>query len=295
MKLQFEIGEKFMELKEFVGIYAISSKYDSKNYVGQTQNSKGFWKRWMQHRRLLRLNKHENPYLQKSYNKHGESQFVFRVLEICERDINLDERETYWVETLKSMKNENGWNIDRIDKYGVRSQYERPERKNLREFELISPNGEIVKAKGVTKFAKENGLIPSAVQMLLSGRYKSSMGWKSLHPDVITREELKKSFTVISPLGESFTFDNPHKFMGEHGLLKDNQTFYGMLSGKYKSCKEWSLASNPIKEYFIISPEGKHYRFLNISKFAKEHNLHNGKLGEVLNRKSVSIKGWKLP
>lgn len=63
------------------GIYAIKNTLNNKMYIGSTACFKN---RWRRHRQCLRGNYHHSPHLQRSYNKLGESRFVFIVLEECE-------------------------------------------------------------------------------------------------------------------------------------------------------------------------------------------------------------------
>lgn len=63
------------------GIYAIKNTLNNKMYIGSTACFKN---RWRRHRQCLRGNYHHSLHLQRSYNKLGESRFVFIVLEECE-------------------------------------------------------------------------------------------------------------------------------------------------------------------------------------------------------------------
>ena len=65
----------------------------------------------MQHLNLLRKNKHANTYLQNSYNKNGEENFTFVVIEIIEDENKLTEREQYWIDTLDATNKEIAYNI----------------------------------------------------------------------------------------------------------------------------------------------------------------------------------------
>lgn len=74
-------------------VYRIRNKKTGKSYVGSALCCK---KRWYYHRFLLRHNRHHSHRLQKSFNKHGESVFVFSVLEQCKPEQRL-RREKYWI------------------------------------------------------------------------------------------------------------------------------------------------------------------------------------------------------
>lgn len=89
------------------GIYTIFSKIDHKIYVGL---SLSLQQRITTHKVMLRANKHHNPYLQYVYNKYGESNFEFEILEECEEQF-LYSQENYWSNLLDSHNSERGYNI----------------------------------------------------------------------------------------------------------------------------------------------------------------------------------------
>jgi group I intron endonuclease len=64
-----------------VGIYCIKNVVTGKMYIGSSINIEG---RWKQHRYQLNTNRHENHYLQHSWNKHGEGSFEFSILEVVD-------------------------------------------------------------------------------------------------------------------------------------------------------------------------------------------------------------------
>jgi len=63
------------------GIYLIINLVNDKKYVGSTGSSRGFNKRWEDHKRELKGNYHRNPHLQSAYNKYGKQNFEFIILE----------------------------------------------------------------------------------------------------------------------------------------------------------------------------------------------------------------------
>ena len=75
-----------------VGIYSIQNKTTGKVYVGQSVEIE---KRWKRHIWALNNNRHDNSHLQRAWNKYGQDDFIFKVVEQCEENF-LDEKETYW-------------------------------------------------------------------------------------------------------------------------------------------------------------------------------------------------------
>lgn len=68
-------------------------------YVGQSKDIK---RRWTEHRRHLRQNRHENVYLQRIYNKHKD--FQYSVIEENDFD-NLNRLELEYIQKLKPLCN----------------------------------------------------------------------------------------------------------------------------------------------------------------------------------------------
>lgn len=60
------------------GIYKIVNITNSKVYIGQSNNIK---KRWTEHRSALNNNRHVNVHLQNAWNKYGENNFEFVIIE----------------------------------------------------------------------------------------------------------------------------------------------------------------------------------------------------------------------
>lgn len=88
------------------GIYLIMNKINNKKYIGQASNIKT---RWTHHKTDLRCGCHHNRHLQASWNKYGEENFVFSIIEECSEEC-LNDRESYWINYYNSYNN--GYNLD---------------------------------------------------------------------------------------------------------------------------------------------------------------------------------------
>lgn len=60
--------------KKIIAVYEIKNTVSGSFYIGSSTN---LYERWRTHRKKLRSNRHPNPVLQSSWNKHGEEAFVF--------------------------------------------------------------------------------------------------------------------------------------------------------------------------------------------------------------------------
>lgn len=293
----YDMSIDFKDLKDVVGligIYAICNDYDDKHYVGQTKDIQGFYKRWRTHRKMLRDNKHENPYMQNSYNKNGEYRFKFKILELVEDQNNLDICEKKWIDQLKSRSTENGWNIDYFDDKYYRKQGDRIPKK-IKEYVVLSPDNKIYKFTNINKFKINQGLVGSAFGEMLAGNCKSSKGWKSLNPEHIKNiEATTVIYNVISPDEKMYTFSNPSQFMKQHSINCDTR-FYRMLKGSVEYCLGWRLNTTEKKYREILSPWGEIIKFTKDSEICGKYGLSPSKISELFQGKRKSTNGWKLP
>lgn len=90
------------------GIYTITNIINNKIYVGSTTSS--IKQRWSSHRNQLKTNKHSNSILQRSWNKNGEENFRFEILEECESEFCLG-NEQYWINMLNVCDRKYGYNL----------------------------------------------------------------------------------------------------------------------------------------------------------------------------------------
>ena len=86
-------------------VYGIRTKHNNKVYVG---SSKSFDKRITTHLNRLRQNAHHNVWLQRVYNKYGESNFEFFIIEYADIE-GLFDLENYYITC-----NNKGYNIGSV-------------------------------------------------------------------------------------------------------------------------------------------------------------------------------------
>ena len=94
--------------KKTCGVYKITNLVNGKIYVG---SSKDIGQRWNQHKEYLNKNIHGNTHLQRAWDKYGENNFKFEIIEECEPVVRF-EREQFYLNTLNPF-DENGYNIVR--------------------------------------------------------------------------------------------------------------------------------------------------------------------------------------
>jgi group I intron endonuclease len=96
------------------GVYKITNNKTKKIYIGSSIN---ILRRWVEHKSELNKNTHKNDKLQKSWNKYGDENFTFTIIEECEKELLLIREQFYLDELLKSSDSDitffkkNGYNI----------------------------------------------------------------------------------------------------------------------------------------------------------------------------------------
>ena len=94
-----------------IGIYRIVNNVNGKCYVGSAVNLNN---RWRTHKGPLRKNKHGNSYFQNAWNKYGEENFIFEILEYVFDKKDLIKTEQYYIDWLDSANREFGYNICKV-------------------------------------------------------------------------------------------------------------------------------------------------------------------------------------
>ena len=89
------------------GIYCIENVINNKKYIGKSNNVRN---RIRDHICQLTKNKNDCTYLQNAWNKNGEDNFIFYIVEECQKDV-LNEREIFFINYFQSNNKEYGYNL----------------------------------------------------------------------------------------------------------------------------------------------------------------------------------------
>ena len=96
-----------MDNDKISGIYCIENIINHKKYIGQSIDIKY---RWRKHINALNSNSHDNSYLQKSWNKYGQENFEFNIIEKCTPD-QLNEKEVFYIDYYNTLNRDFGYNL----------------------------------------------------------------------------------------------------------------------------------------------------------------------------------------
>lgn len=96
-------------MDKICGIYCIKNIINNKVYIGKSKNIP---ERWEKHLYALKSNTHPNSHLQSSFNKHGEINFKFLILESSSQNTDdiLNELEIKMIKEYKSHIDSYGYN-----------------------------------------------------------------------------------------------------------------------------------------------------------------------------------------
>ena len=93
------------------GIYIIKNLINNKVYIGSAINID---KRWKHHKKDLAKRKHHSRLLQRAWDKYGEQNFKFEIIEEVQNPAHLLSYEQVYLDYYKSYEDDKGYNICKI-------------------------------------------------------------------------------------------------------------------------------------------------------------------------------------
>lgn len=231
------------------GIYLIKNKVNNKIYVGST--STGFSRRWSQHKTYLRGNKHHSRHLQNAWNKYGEENFEFSVLEeISDEKLNrqfLQKREQYWFSVLKPFGS-GGYNICReADRpnprtFTYKERIERNNQTNPSGYLVTFPSKLVLHIYNLSLFVEEwpeLELQTSCLTACARGEQSEHKGFKCCFANPKDRIEWQPKepkpvrYVVYNPKGERFEVNDLRNFCRAQKLLENFSQRFSMCASTY--------------------------------------------------------------
>lgn len=288
------------------GVYEIVNKINGKKYIGsaaqydnEVRAKLGFYVRWYLHITDLE-NEHKDhhcQYLQRAWNKYGHENFEFRIIELCEPKECLV-REQYYLDlywnsgTLYNICSKAGSNKDapRTPEWIKNMAYGR-----AKDWEFISPDGELVKFRNLVEFCKKNNLNHQNMSKVFYKERNHHKGWSSVGSNYIHYK-----YEFVSPEGFTYKFPDLKAFCEEHGLCQPAMSSVHNNKGNktgLKQYKGWHLPGEApeVKTYRLLSPEGEVVETTNLRDFCKEHGLNSGSLSQMLLGNLNHHNGWSTP
>jgi group I intron endonuclease len=268
------------------GVYQIRCNTNGKIYIGSAVNLPV---RWADHRRNLRQSAHRNKHLQKAWNKYGEENFEFTVLDYVTPAFLL-RAEQQWIDKSQCVDRKIGFNI-----YPIADS---PGDTFVQVWEgFVDPQGNEVTIVNLERFCQEHGLNRSPMSALArgKGKLKSYKGWT--HKNSVRQRDYVKTYDgFIDPDGNPVgLITNLAAFCRERG--PDNTHMVAVAHGRICSHHGWThkdgrQKSEPKVYRGFINPYGQRAIITNLSAFCREHGLHPVRIHQLKNGQRKSHKGW---
>lgn len=174
-------------MSEQGGVYTIENVVNGKKYIGSTSNYK---RRFSTHKTRLNAGRHENSYLQNTFNSYGLKSLKFEILESLDRNHFGDDdeyrdalmrREIYWAEFYKTHNRKYGYNLAPIRRGGIMSEELKKKMSLLHRGEnshhaILTDNQVKMICQGIMNgeksknLAKKYGVKPQAISCIKSGK-----------------------------------------------------------------------------------------------------------------------------
>lgn len=180
----------YLYKKKYAGIYCIENTFNNKRYIGSSQC---VYSRLHKHNSLLNNLKHENPYLQSSWNKHGTDMFECYIVEFCAVDM-LTQCEQKWIDELKPEYNitlsvernilseESRKKISETLKQGYADGSILPTR--TRSVDAFDLDGNFIRSfPQIRLAARELGVNHTSINRILKGMYQQVSGYQFKYSD----------------------------------------------------------------------------------------------------------------
>lgn len=208
--------EKKISLTKSFGVYAIECRINSKVYVGSTTKSfSARWKQWKDNLRRQQANRH----IQNAWNKYGEENFEFFVLEVVEDVNKILEREQYWIEGLDVRNPEKGYNFMSALKAG----------KN----DVPLTAEQLAELKGKTAWSRDKNK-KYKLALTPEQRQAKSEGFKGANNPNFGRDFSPEHRRKISEVQRKFTPEVEEQIYQEYIAGNSTRT----LSKKYETCTD---------------------------------------------------------
>jgi group I intron endonuclease len=281
-------------------VYSIFCKTTGKAYIGSSNQVKH--RRWV-HFNNLNMGTHHSVKLQRSWNKHTPSEFVFSILEFCSDEI-LIEREQFYIDAWNAY--DNGYNSRPIAE-SSRGSKRSPEA--IAKFKATIQaryGGSPKRGRRLSENTKALIRAARAKQTPASDETRRKIGLK--HRGNKYRLGIKHTTDWInSRKGRHLSPDTEFKPGRIHSPTSETiSKISAALSNKPLSFDHRARLSctwlnkyaagyvHPrIKTYQFVSPAGTIETIINLKKFCETMGLSNAHMNAVFHSKRKQHKGWK--
>jgi len=217
------------------GIYKIVNKVNGKYYIGSSNDLLGKYGRWYEHRSNLVKNRHVNKKLQNSWNKYGEHNFKYLLIEVVDDDKLLIVEQKY-LDILKqdnTLGNDTHYNLTYDATSPMKGKV--PWNKGTKGLQVSHNKGKKLSLETKKKISESTKLSMAKIYDRMSVKRKG----KTLSENHKIKLSDKTIYKFINKnTGEIFT-GTRYEFRKKHNV--DKACLWSLIVGKYKQTNGWSL------------------------------------------------------
>lgn len=226
-----------------LAVYYIKNKINNKYYIGQTNDIKT---RWSNHKYELNKGIHSSIHLQRSWNKYGGDNFIFKIIENGISKDNINEKETNYIKKYNSYNK--GYNLTKGGE-GIRG-YKRPEETKNKISKTLK--GHKVSKKTREKMSKNSACYWSEHESPLKGiklteEHKNKISknnvqfWKGKKFPVNYRKKLSKAkgSELNKKIGEKI-YNEYHNTNLVQRELAEKYNIHRKTVSRIANCKHWT-------------------------------------------------------
>lgn len=240
-------------------IYQIRNTINDAVYIGSVLK-RDPQLRWHNHRRDCRGNYHHSPHFQRAWNKYGESNFVFEILEKVDDPNNVLPREQWYLD-------------DRKKNYPPNLNY------NVL-WTAGSPQGRkwsVAMRKKLSEAHKGMRNTPESI-----AKQVATWASKCNHP-----------YSFTAPDGNVYSdVRNLRAFAREHNLGPNGRPLTLLHRGTIRSFKGWAKTGVPLSSYELCSPEGTTTRGHYLKVLCRKNNINYKMIHKYCIKRDKPYLGW---
>ena len=256
------------------GVYSIHFKNSNciKLYIGSTISNLGFYNRWKSHISSLRRNKYSCHILQKAYDKYGEENMIFKIIEECEEDICLI-REQYFIDLYDTYNNGYNARKNAENNYGLKHTTETKNKMSKTRTKRHKYSDDVINLykdnKSTREISKLLNICRNSVKKILS---ENNIEMRSV---VETRKKLVYQYNINGIFIKEYESVN---FCSRELNIQSAGIFY-VLNGKCSHYKNFYFSYEKLTEdeilekvnYFKNNP--KNIKYKNIKQIDDNDNI----------------------
>lgn len=227
--------------EKICGIYEIKNKTNGKIYIGLSES---IYDRWRSHRNMLNRNCHFNIFLQRAWNKYGEENFEFNIVEKCLKK-ELSNKEISYIKMHKSNNDKYGYNLSSggdKPKINKTSLLKKSFKYSKRVLQFTQEGLFIKEYQNARIAAKEYGVNFSLIYQCCNNKIKTACGYiweykENCNEDILkNKADISKNYERVYKNNPICQFDINGNFIKEWNSCLDIGRHYKISEENIRSC-----------------------------------------------------------